>query len=269
MDSFVNEQDFALLAQDRYTFSVLDRILREPCELIRTNHWDLILCHSEKPYPVWIWTPDGCSGQVKEEAWELAAWLRPFSSGHRFNMKHELADYFVKRAGHENMNIGISMELFSYDCPDPIPPDCPADGAPHCCPPEDLDTAVSLMAAFYPEIGEEPPEKARIAEKAQAYISRRALFFWKNDRGTAVSCCSFRANEGLACLGSVFTLPAYRRRHYAQHLVYRVTETVRSLGFLPMLYTDAGYPASNACYEKIGYVLRGRLCTVAALNREG
>ena len=86
---------------------------------------------------------------------------------------------------------------------------------------------------------------------------------------SAVSCCSFRANEGLACLGSVFTLPAYRRRHYAQHLVYRVTETVRSLGFLPMLYTDAGYPASNACYEKIGYALRGRLCTVAALNREG
>ena len=30
-----------------------------------------------------------------------------------------------------------------------------------------------------------------------------------------------------------------------------------------MLYTDAGYAASNACYERIGYVLRGRLCTVA------
>ena len=208
MDSFVNERDFALLAQDRYTFSVLDRILREPCELIRTNHRDLILCHSEKPYPVWIWTPDGCPDQVKEDAWELAARLRPFSSGYRFNLKHELADYFVKRAGHENMNIGISMQLFSYDCPAPVPPDCPADGAPHRCTPEDLETAVSLMAAFYPEIGEDPPEKTRIAEKALAYISRHALFFWKNDRGTAVSCCSFRANQGLACLGSVFTLPA-------------------------------------------------------------
>ena len=31
-----------------------------------------------------------------------------------------------------------------------------------------------------------------------------------------------------------------------------------------MLYTDADYAASNACYEKIGYVLRGKLCTIAA-----
>lgn len=26
-----------------------------------------------------------------------------------------------------------------------------------------------------------------------------------------------------------------------------------------MLYTDADYVASNACYEKIGYVLRGKV----------
>jgi len=25
---------------------------------------------------------------------------------------------------------------------------------------------------------------------------------------------------------------------------------------------DADYVASNACYEKIGYVLRGKLCTI-------
>ena len=29
------------------------------------------------------------------------------------------------------------------------------------------------------------------------------------------------------------------------------------------MYTDADYQASNACYEKIGYILRGKLCTVA------
>ena len=35
MDAFVNERDFELLAQDRYTFAVLDRILRGDCELVR------------------------------------------------------------------------------------------------------------------------------------------------------------------------------------------------------------------------------------------
>ena len=46
MDSFVDARDFALLSRDRYTFSVLDRILRGPCERILTDHERLILCLS-------------------------------------------------------------------------------------------------------------------------------------------------------------------------------------------------------------------------------
>ncbi len=52
MDTFVNEKDFELLEQDRYTFAVLDRILRGNYELVRSNHRDLIKWHSEHPYPL-------------------------------------------------------------------------------------------------------------------------------------------------------------------------------------------------------------------------
>ena len=90
MDSFVNEQDFALLSRDHYTFAVLTRILKEACELIRSNHEDLLLCHSESHYPVWIWTPDNAADEVKETAWELACGLRPLGSGYRYN--HESHD---------------------------------------------------------------------------------------------------------------------------------------------------------------------------------
>ena len=66
----------------------------------------------------------------------------------------------------------------------------------------------------------------------------------------------------MASINLVFTKKAYRRKHYAENLVYQVTTIAKEAGFTPMLYTDADYTASNACYEKIGYVLRGRLCTV-------
>ena len=33
-------------------------------------------------------------------------------------------------------------------------------------------------------------------------------------------------------------------------------------GNCKMIYTDADYKASNACYEKIGYELKGKLCTI-------
>ena len=123
MDSFVNERDFALLAQDRYTFSVLDRILREPCELIRTNHRDLILCHSEEPYPVWIWTPDGLTEAEKEAAWQLAESCRPMAEGYRYNMKEELAEYFLARAGEAGLQAGYLMRMYAYDCPEPAAPE--------------------------------------------------------------------------------------------------------------------------------------------------
>ena len=48
----------------------------------------------------------------------------------------------------------------------------------------------------------------------------------------------------------------------AENLVYQVTMKTKEAGFVPMLYTNADYEASNACYEKIGYVIRGKLCTV-------
>lgn len=52
------------------------------------------------------------------------------------------------------------------------------------------------------------------------------------------------------------------KKHYAGNLVYQVTKMIIDAGCLPMLYTDGDYAASNACYEKIGYVPQGRLCTI-------
>ena len=266
MDPFVNEKDDELLAQDKYTFAVLDRILRGPCDLIRSNHQNVILCHSEKPYPVWIWTPDNSTEEIFEKAWSLADELRPFSDGYRFNIKHELAEYFINKARQSNQNICITMQLYAYDCPHPIQPDCPADGKLYCCTPDDIETAATMMASFYTDIGEEPPPKTRITEKLRMYMNEQSFFFWKNREGAIVACCSYKHNQGLASLGSVYTKPEYRRKHYAQHLVYQVTDIVKKMGYMPMLYTDADYPASNACYEKIGYTLRGRLCTIAMLR---
>ena len=266
MDNKPSEKDFALLAGDRYTFAVLDRILRRECEWILTDHESLILCRSEAPYPVWIWTPDGCGEAVKERAWRLAAARRPAAGEYRINLKYELAEYVLTRAARAQCRAETVMGLYAYDCPAPVQPAYPADGDVHCCTEQDTEEAAAILPLFYTEIGEAPPPRERCLEKARDYIAARTFFFWRNGAGETVACCSYKANQGLACLGSVFTLPAYRRKHYAQHLVYRVTKKALENGLTPMLYTDAGYPASNACYEKIGYVLRGRLCTLAVRN---
>lgn len=67
----------------------------------------------------------------------------------------------------------------------------------------------------------------------------------------------------MGSVGLVYTREEHRRKHYAEQLVYQVTKMVQDAGYMPMLYTDADYVASNACYEKIGYILRGKLCTIS------
>ena len=266
MDSFVNEKDFVLLNQDKYTFEVLTRILKGECEIIRSNHENLLLCHSESYYPVWIWTPDNATDEVKNNAWELARDLCPLSDGYRYNLKYELAEHFIVKAAGDGVDAGISKNLFAYDCPSSIPPDIVSDGGIYSCTMDDEAEAAALIPYFYREIGEEEPSYEHCLEKVRLLIADKGFFFWKNKNGKTVACCSCKLNDRFASISGVYTFPDERRKHYAQNLVYQVTRKVSEMGYTPMLYTDADYQASNACYEKIGYILRGKLCTVSIIN---
>ena len=263
MDRFADERDFCLLETDRYTFSVLSRVLRGPCDCILSDHERLILCHTTPPYPVWLWTPDGIGDEDKERAWQFATQSLPMAKGYRYNLKYELAEYFIARAQQEGLAAHIATNMFAYDCPAPIAPATATDGQLHVCTPEDTDEAARMIYEFHEAVHADQQDLDRCRMKAEQHISHEGFFFWKNDQGETVACCSWHPNDGLGCVGSVYTRPEYRRKHYAQHLVYQITKKIADKGLTPMLYTDADYIASNACYEKIGYILRGKLCTIS------
>lgn len=264
MDSIANERDFQMLAADRYTFSVLSRVLNGSCNCVRTDHERLILCHTVLPYPVWLWTPDGLTAEEKERAWRLAQETLPMAEGYRYNLKYELAEYFIARAQEEGTPAYIATNMFAYDCPQAFQPEKPADGCLHLCTMEDAAEAADLIDRFHADVAQDRTSLEQCEALARQRIEGGGFFFWKNADGETVACCSHQLNDGLGCVGSVYTKPEHRRKHYAQHLVYQVTQRIAEAGYIPMLYTDADYAASNACYEKIGYVLRGKLCTIAA-----
>lgn len=264
MDHAVDQRDFQLLAQDRYTFSVLSRVLHGQCRCVRTDHERFILCHTMRPYPVWLWTPDGISETEKEQAWQVAAETLPMAEGFRYNLKYELAEYFIARAKEEGIQAHIATNMFAYDCPEAIAPSNPTDGSLRVCTLADKEEAARLIFQFHDAVAADRMSLEDCRALAQQRIEDGGFFFWKNADGDVVACCSRTIHDGLGCVGSVYTKPEHRRKHYAQQLVYQVTHMVAQQGFMPMLYTDADYAASNACYEKIGYVLRGKLCTIEA-----
>lgn len=262
MDPFIIEKDFELLKPDKYTFFVLDRIMRGSPEVLISDHERLIICFSERPFPVWIWTPDDASEEEMERAYQLARENGLVAGEHHFNMKYNLAEYFIRRAARDGLKMKLLVNMFAYDCPEPVRPEAEADGEIYRCEMRDVEELVSFLEMFHNEIGIDQKDAAGYWADAEAFIKAGTMYFWKDAQGRHVASCRYAPNGEMASVNLVFTRPEFRRRHYAENLVYQVTVRAQEAGYVPMLYTDADYAASNACYEKIGYVLRGRLCTV-------
>ena len=262
MDNFVDERDFELLAQDKYTFSVLSRIIRGECEIRLTDHERMIICFTGQPYPVWIWTPDGATEDEFERAYQLAKELNVMDGEHRFNIKYELAEYFMDRAKKDGLDLKITTNLFAYDCPSPVAPSSVVDGKIHQCTTEDFDIMVDFFDMFHEAVGIDKESRETYRTYAENDIGKGSLYVWETKDGEYASSCNWHPVQDMASIGLVYTRDEYRRRHYAEHLVYQVTKIAQETGYMPMLYTDADYVASNACYEKIGYILRGKLCTI-------
>ena len=262
MDTYVDERDYKLLEADKYTFFVLKQIMGGKCNLLLSDHDRLILCFTGQPFPVWIWTPDDASEEEMERAYLLAKDNRLLTGDYRFNVKYALADHFTKRAAEDGLKMIVSTNMFAYDCLDPIRPEKETDGGIYRCEMKDLEEVVTFLDMFHKEVGIDQKDIHGYRKDAEEFIRSGNMYLWKDAQGNSAASCKYAPAGDMAAINLVFTRPESRRKHYAENLVYQVTIKVKEAGYVPILYTDADYAASNACYEKIGYVLRGKLCTI-------
>ena len=262
MDNFVDARDYELLDGDRYSFSILRMIMGKSSRLLLSDHKRLILCKAEVFFPAWLWTPDDASEEEMERSYALAAENGLLREGQNLYMKYDLADYWIKRAAKDGLKITISSNTFAYDCPEPKQSADSADGGMQVCTEADVNELAELLDMFHKETRLTEKDMEACRAEASSLIKAGNTYFWKDAQGQTVACCSYGIDGDLATISNVFTRPQYRRRHYAENLVYQVTAIAKNAGFMPMLYADADYAASNGCYVKIGYILRGKLCVV-------
>ena len=128
---------------------------------------------------------------------------------------------------------------------------------------EDVDVLTDFFEIFHDAVGIDKASREQYRIDAENGIREGSMYLWKTDDGKFVASCHWHPVQDMASIGLVFTRTEYRRHHYAEHLVYEVSKIAKEEGYLPMLYTDADYVASNKCYEKLGYILRGKLCTIS------
>lgn len=261
-DNFPDERDYKLLEKDKYTFFVLTRIIGGQCNLLLTDHERLIICFSCSPYPIWIWTADDATQEEKQIAYELIKCSGLLIGNQTFNMKYDLSEYFIKRAPQDAKVLSVKMNMFAYSCPKLIEPHVRADGTIHKCTAEDVNELTKMTDLFHRETGIDQDDIEVYRHKSEEAIKSGNVFFWRNKEGRNVATCGLRVSGDLASVMLVYTREEYRRMHYAENLVFEVTKIAKDAGLAPMLYTNADYVASNACYKKIGYVPEGKLCTI-------
>ena len=264
MDNFVDERDLNILETDKYTFFVLSRIMTRKCTLLLSDHSRMIICYSQSPFPVWIWTADDVSQEEMETVYKISDENGFLDGQHGINMKYELAEYFMKRGADEGKKLSILKNMFAYDCPKLVDEAALAkvDGELHLCTLDDLEALTDFKESFHTELKLDMTDRDTYRRDSKVLIEDGHMYLWKNADGKFIASCDFRVTNNMASLGLVFTLKDFRRKHYAENLVYQVTKEAANQGYLPMLYTDADYVASNACYTKLGYILRGKLCTL-------
>ena len=262
MDNYVDERDLKILENDRYTYFVLSRVMTGDCALLLSDHQRLIICFTTLPYPVWIWTADGLSEEEKENIYALVKEHFLLKGGFHFNLKYELAEYLIPRAKKDGYELSVFTNMYAYDCPKPKKPSKKADGQLYQCREDDIEEVTNFIEMMSHELNIDIRPRELCREEAEEAVSRQMVYFWKNSEGKSVASCMYNPNGDISSINLVYTRPEYRRKHYAENLVYSVTKIVYDQGVMPMLYTDADYEASNACYEKIGFVLRGKLCTI-------
>ncbi len=261
IDNCINKDDIKLLSNDKYTFFVLGKVMYGNCKIIYTDHKKFIICYVDDIHPIWIWTKDNINKNIKDKIYELLISEDLLNGKHNFNIKYELYEYLNKKALEDDISLSILINMFAYDCKSPIKP-MKCDGYIHKCDISDLDELSNIIYEFHESIGIDKKNKEDYKVDAKKYIEEGYTYLWKDKNDNVVASCKYGPNGNLASINLVYTKEQFRRKQYAANLVYEVTKIALDNGYTPMLYTDADYKASNACYEKIGYELKGKLCTI-------
>ena len=248
-----------ILKKDAITFSVLISILQGLCTDVYTDEENIIICYSNPPYPVWVWCADEDNMSLIREISDCLKENFPIEKGFCYDLEEglliklmEYDDYFS--------DAKVLYGLLSYRL-DEVNEIKPAyDGKIYMPEEKDIPYITSLWKDFELEAEGIEFDDELCLKTVSERIQDKVLYTWKNDDGKITAMASrWGGDENYCKIASVYTLPEYRRKGYAQNLVHYICREILSEGKTPILYTDESYTASNECYKRIGFYKVGNL----------
>lgn len=251
----------AVLKGEEITYAVLLMIMNNKSRRVFTDHKRIIICHSWEGMPVWIWTADDVTNDELIKVAECLSDEFSLSEGYTYNFSYELLEK-LKSVDDEISRTKIKVNMFSYRCDKVNDIEKKCDGKSRLADTSEIEELCKLVSEFEYEAAGKRPDEEQVKNSVLEKIEARTLYVWENEDGDIVSTTNIRIGDGVDTLAMVYTKPEARRKGYCLNLVHDVTKTILDKGRLPILYTNADYEASNACYKKVGFRKVGSLCEV-------
>lgn len=243
------------------TYSVLIKILQAPCTDIFTDEENLVICYSCAPWPVWVWCRDVSDDKMVRKIGACLMEHFPVEKGFDIIMRHGLLEQLRKTDPYfQNVREGMGLLSYRLDVMQDIA--YPCAGTMGLVREEDIPDLLQTWHDMHMEMENREFSPEHCAQSIRRMVDEKSLFAWRDAAGEILALTGRGDQPPYSKITSVYTLPAHRRKGYAINLVHGVTKTILEDGLIPILYTDAGYEASNSCYQKIGYHLVGRLTSI-------
>lgn len=121
---------------------------------------------------------------------------------------------------------------------------------------KDFDEIVEMIKLFEKDTG---IEEHHIEEKAESHIKNQNAHLFRNEQGKIVAFGTFALTDDYGRVGCVVVKTEERSKGYGKMLVHSLAKRIIELHKTPMIYTDFNYPASNKCYQAVGFELQNKV----------
>lgn len=238
--------------KDKYKFNIILKNLASPTLELYSDEESYVICRGKKGLPTWIWTRDNLDQAKIEEIEKLINMYLTDADKDKFTCKKELYDLLAVR-GFKNLNPDDYFEMGFLICHHTKKPK-ESDGfisVPH---EEDRQTLEKYWYDDTREMnGSDPITMEQAQNDVEEFLKSGRFFVFRNQDGKIVSMAYYSLSEEQAKIGHVYTPPEERGKGYAANLIYEMTNELLNRGYVPLLYTDYNYIASNKAYQNAGY----------------
>ena len=109
------------------------------------------------------------------------------------------------------------------------------------------------------DLEKRPMNEGEAENFAKDVIGSPDLYLWEHEGQVVSMAMITHRTEEFARINTVYTDPLHRGKGYAGMLVGEITQKILDEGRIPMLYTEQDNICSNAAYQRIGYIICGKL----------